>query len=77
MGMLPGAPDLVVLGNDVYLLEVKAELGRQRPEQRLFEMKVNVLGYNYKIVHSLDEVKELFGYVEFPAEIPWELPDCS
>ena len=73
MGMLPGAADLVVLGNDVYLLEVKAEHGRQRPEQRLFEMKVNVLGYNYKIVHSLDEVKELFGYVEFPPEIKWEV----
>lgn len=63
IGALPGAPDLILLmdNGETLLIEVKNEKGRQRPEQRVFELKASVLGHKYVIVRNLHEVISLLG----------------
>ena len=56
-GLLPGVSDLVVVTGSGLLLwiEVKIDLGRQSPEQIEFQKRVEVLGYRYHVVKSLEE----------------------
>lgn len=53
-----GAPDLLVFPDDFppLALEVKSEVGRQKPEQKLWEEKWVKCGNIYRVVRSWDEV---------------------
>ena len=58
-GVLPGAADLFLAcaSKDAHGLwiEVKTQYGRQTESQKAFQDKVLKLGYDYRIVRSLDE----------------------
>ena len=56
-GLPTGFSDLIILpGNQVIIFcEVKAEKGKQRPEQIDFENLVEKRGYKYIVSHSLNE----------------------
>lgn len=56
LGLLSGVSDTVVILNDkVIFIEFKAPKCYQRPEQRLFEDKIIALGFQYYVVHSVEE----------------------
>lgn len=58
LGMIPGAPDLLVpLGdNRTVFMEVKAPDGRQSQQQKNFEkMWCEKYGYPYRIVRSVED----------------------
>lgn len=56
-GLPPGFSDLIILpGNErIIFCEVKAEKGKQRPDQIYFENEVKKRGYKYIVSHSLNE----------------------
>jgi hypothetical protein len=59
-GVLQGVSDLViVLPNKVLFVELKTTQGRQSKSQKEFETKINSLGYDYHVIRSLDDFKEL------------------
>ena len=59
-GMLAGASDtIVVLPNKVLFIEFKDDKGRQSDKQKEFEERVNKLGFEYYIIRSLEEFKQL------------------
>lgn len=59
-GVLQGVSDLVViLPNKVLFIELKAERGKQSKFQKEFEAKIISLGYNYYIIRSIEEFKQL------------------
>ena len=61
IGMLPGVSDLIVVTKGkVLFVEVKDYKGIQRPNQVDFENKVKALGFEYYLVRSLDEFKQIF-----------------
>lgn len=59
-GVLQGVSDLVViLPNKVLFIELKTERGKQSKSQKEFEAKITSLGYEYLIIRSLEDFKEL------------------
>jgi len=57
MGLLSGVSDLVVvLKNKIVFLEVKTAKGRQSKSQKDFEHRVTLLGHEYHVVRSVDDV---------------------
>ena len=65
MGLFPGVGDLVVWwhrpnlpGATVGYLEVKTKTGRQSDKQIHFQEKCEKEGIPYRVVRSVDEVKE-------------------
>ena len=57
-GMLGGVSDLIIIQpNKVIFVEVKTPTGTQQPNQKDFEKAVNLLGFEYWIVRSLEEFK--------------------
>lgn len=59
-GMLKGLADLViVLPNKIIFVELKTTQGKQSKSQKDFETKITSLGYNYYIIKSLNDFKEL------------------
>lgn len=60
LGLCPGASDLIITVNKkIYFVEVKRPKGVKSEKQKKFENLVRSLGYEYFIVRSLDEFKEL------------------
>jgi hypothetical protein len=58
-GLLAGVSDLIVLrNNETIFIEVKTSTGRQSPKQKEFEERVNLLGFKYFLVRSLEEFKK-------------------
>lgn len=58
-GLLPGASDLIFIHRGLLVwIEVKVPTGRQQPSQMQFEARVTDLGYQYKIIRSLQEFQE-------------------
>jgi hypothetical protein len=58
-GLLKGASDLImVVEKNVFWIEMKTPTGRQSPEQKNFELSVNVLGFDYLLFRSLEEFQE-------------------
>jgi hypothetical protein len=55
LGYLVGQPDLIVLKNGVYFVELKTSKGRQSKEQKELQKKLSTAGYNYLIWRSLDD----------------------
>ena len=62
-GLLPGVSDLVVLleGGRVLFVEVKTLTNKQQPNQIKFQDNCERLGFNYFVVRSLNEFKEILG----------------
>lgn len=58
-GLLAGVSDLIVLYDKLYFIEVKTDKGRQSDKQKDFEKVVSSLGYEYKLVRSLDDFKRI------------------
>lgn len=60
MGVMPGAPDLVLLyAGRALCIEIKAADGRQSETQRVFEAKCGYQGVPYEICRSLDDVRDV------------------
>lgn len=56
MGLRPGVSDLVVvMPGRVVFLEVKAADGEQSKAQKQFEAKVTALGFEYRVVRSVED----------------------
>ena len=59
-GMLAGVSDtIVVLPNKVLFIEFKDDKGRRSDKQNEFEERVNKLGFEYFVIRSLEEFKQL------------------
>ena len=58
-GLLAGASDLIVIlpNGKLFFIELKIEKGIQSDKQKEFENRVSDLGFEYKIIRSLDEFK--------------------
>ena len=58
-GVMPGVSDLiVVVDGRVLFIEMKAPNGRQSRYQREFQERIEVLGFEYRICHSVAEFME-------------------
>jgi len=68
-GLLKGASDLIIVNevSNIYV-EVKTEIGVQSTDQKVFQDKVEKLGYIYIMPRSLDQFKYMLvnrcGYEE-------------
>jgi hypothetical protein len=64
-GLLPGAPDLIVIGrNRIYFMEVKKHNGKQSPSQIFVQRMIEERGFEYHVVRSLDDALSVVGYAE-------------
>lgn len=59
-GLLKGASDLiVVLPNKILFVEIKTEKGIQSENQKDFQNRIEVLGFEYHLIRSLDQFQKL------------------
>jgi hypothetical protein len=59
-GLLKGASDLIViLPNKVLFVEIKTEKGVQSGNQKDFQNRIEVLGFEYYVIRSLEQFKNL------------------
>jgi len=59
-GMMSGVSDLIVLQeNRVIFIECKTDIGKQSEKQKEFQFSVENLGFEYYLVRSLDEFKQV------------------
>ena len=68
-GVTAGAADLIILlpiGN-VLFVEVKTAKGRQSPEQKAFQERVESLGFNYVIWRSVEDAEK---FINSPMSLP-------
>lgn len=57
-----GTADLVVFHDGkTCWIEMKADKGKQKPSQMIFEAKAKAAGHSYIIARSLDEVRDFLG----------------
>ena len=64
-GVLAGVSDLIVLNNGrTYFVELKDYKGKQSDKQKEFEKIVSLQGFEYYIVRSLEEFKNIIHYLE-------------
>jgi len=62
-GLLPGAPDLIVIGNNrIYFMEVKKHNGKQSPSQIVVQQMIGARGFEYYVVRSVDEALSIVGH---------------
>jgi hypothetical protein len=55
-GLIAGVSDLIVVQpNRVLFIEVKTPIGRQQPNQIDFQKRVELLGFEYLVVRSLED----------------------
>jgi hypothetical protein len=59
-GLFSGVSDLIMIhfGN-VYFIEVKTDVGRQSDKQKEFQKIIELQGFKYNLVRSLDEFKKI------------------
>ena len=57
MGLVAGVSDTIIIHNNKQVLfcEFKNEIGRQSDKQKDFQSRVELLGFEYKIIRSLKE----------------------
>jgi hypothetical protein len=60
LGMRSGVADLVALlpGGKAVFLEVKTDSGKQSDMQKLFQQRVESLGFSYYVVRSIEDVRK-------------------
>jgi len=62
-GLLPGAPDLIVIGKGrIWFMEVKRPEGKQSSSQAIVQRLIEERGFSYHVVHSVDEALKVVGY---------------
>ncbi len=62
-GLLPGAPDLIVIGDKrIVFMEVKRADGKQSDAQAVVQRLIEQRGFEYYVVRSLDDALNLLGY---------------
>ena len=62
-GLLPGAPDLIVIGKGrIWFLEVKKPGGKQSQAQIIVQRLIEERGFGYYVVHSVEEALSVVGY---------------
>jgi hypothetical protein len=62
-GLLPGAPDLIVIGhNRIYFMEVKKQGGKQSSSQVVVQRMIEERGFDYYVVRSVDDALSIVGY---------------
>jgi len=72
MGMVPGAADFVVLfTGGAVLLEFKARLGTQSPDQREFELSCQIAGIPYFVCRSWEAGLEALESCNVPLARTW------
>lgn len=56
-GLMAGVADLIVLypNGKTYFIELKTDTGKQSDKQIEFEKRVTELGFEYKLIRSLEE----------------------
>jgi len=60
LGMLAGVSDtVIVMPNRVLFVEFKSEDGCQSREQKAFERKIRRLGFEYHVVRSEEQFKDI------------------
>ncbi len=60
LGAMSGVSDtIVMLPGHILFVEFKSKKGRQSEEQKIFQHKVESLGFEYFIIRSLDEFMAL------------------
>jgi hypothetical protein len=69
MGMMKGAPDIMILGNEarVYFLEVKTPKGRASSEQRKVHDRLMDKGFPVAVVRSIDDVRDFIAMHGLPS----------
>jgi hypothetical protein len=67
MGLQPGRSDMVLYwkGN-AYMIEMKLPGKNQQEPQKVWELKVRSHGFEYYVIKSLDEFKELIYNLTLP-----------
>ena len=61
IGLKKGVSDLILVApGRVVFVEVKTDIGVQSANQKAFEQDVNALGFDYWIVRSLEDFKNMF-----------------
>lgn len=62
-GTLSGVSDLILIlpNGKLLFLELKIEKGVQSASQKEFEQRVNLLGFEYHIIRSIEQFKELIN----------------
>ena len=58
-GVLSGVSDLILVIDKVSFVEVKNRSGKQSEKQKEFQNKVELLGFKYYLVRSLEDFKKL------------------
>ena len=60
-GLLAGVSDLIVItpNGKILFIELKTEIGIQSTVQKDFQSRIELLGYEYHLVRSLDQFKEI------------------
>ena len=63
MGLRPGVSDLIVFPNygNIIFVEVKTPTGKQSDSQKRFQARVEALGFQYHIVRSVDDVRNVIA----------------
>lgn len=63
-GMMKGVSDLIYLkpGGRPLLLELKTDIGRQSKAQKDWQESVTIAGYEYHIIRTLEEAKDICGW---------------
>lgn len=60
LGLIPGVSDLIIIQpNKILFIEVKTVTGKQSENQKKFQKKVELLGFEYYVVRSLEDFKAL------------------
>lgn len=66
LGIVAGAPDTFLFmprrGYHGLAIEFKTETGVQSEAQKLFQERLEVMGYKYVIIRSLEEFKEIIDW---------------
>ena len=59
-GMLSGVSDLIcIFQKKIMFIECKDQVGKQSENQKAFQKQVEANGYEYHLIRSLDEFKQL------------------
>jgi hypothetical protein len=60
-GLLAGASDLIIItpNGKLMFIELKTDTGKQSEKQIDFQNRVNALGFEYYLIKSLDEFKNM------------------
>ena len=60
IGVVPGVADMCLLINQTAVfIEFKTPTGRQSPKQKEWQLKIELEGYQYYLIRSENEFKEL------------------